>query len=185
MRSRRGVTVVEVVIAAVLFCLVAILVFQLLSAFVSDRRTSAARLTGASFLRQDLRLALQKLLERIEQGIEVIEPPPGASASELVFQDVLNERVRLRVDPRGTLVSLAEAGPGVEREETTARTITTAGGDRFAPALPVRVPHCKRAAFTALGPTLVGIELTLVDAGQSVTLFTTARLANGALLYDE
>lgn len=182
-RTRRSIaafTVVEVLVAFSIFSLIVVTVFSFLSRVFNPDRPSAVRMTGASVIRQEGRLAFQKLMWRLEEGIEVVEPAPGRSAPDLVFQDLLNHRIRIALDERGDLVTYRLTARGAELESTPA-TIQCDSGEAYAPTRPVRIQACKKALFQVLSPTLVTIFLTMVEGNQSQTLVATVRLKNSRL----
>jgi hypothetical protein len=138
--------------------------------------------TGVSFVRQDLRLAVQKLVARLEEGIEVLSPEPGHTARELVFKDVLNNRVRLSRDERsGALRSWTIDRSGNATPEL-AVTLPLPGKDPFLVTQPIEVPDCESVVFTGLSQALVTVGLTLKDGANKATLLTQVRLRNGELV---
>jgi hypothetical protein len=176
---------VEALIAAGLFVVMWLVLWQLWSRTMGQGAGSATRLTGASFLRQDVRLALEKLLDRLEQGIEILEPAPGRTGAELVFKDILNHTVRLAIDDRQRLVSRRERSEERIDESRNGASRLTAAGRPFAPTNPVDVPRCRRVAFRVLSPSQVAMEVTVADQELEVTVLASARLRNAGLVEDD
>lgn len=181
--KRRAFSIVEVLVAMGILALVLGVLYAFLSRIFSTDKPSAARMTSASFIRQDVRLAFQKLMDRVEAGIEVTSPLPGATGTELTFKDVLNHEIVLALNPKGQLVTYRVQGAS-RTEETAPETIRTASGVDYPVARPVKVPGARKACFTVLSPTLVSIALTLADGNQTGSLVATARLRNYRLIED-
>ena len=93
-------TLVEVLVALAVSALVATVLFAAIRHFFSrESKASLATATERAFAQKDLRIGLKKLMLRIREGTEILSPRPGGTASELVFRDVLNQKIRLRVVP--------------------------------------------------------------------------------------
>jgi hypothetical protein len=181
-RGRRAVTLVEALVAAALVLLIFAAMHQLIGFLLGGGRTSVVRLSGVSLLRQDVRVALQKLIDRIESGVGIESPVPGASGDRLVFRDLVNRRVALSVT-EGKLISTSlDARDPVPEDGPVA--LVTASGRTFHPAHPVRIPQCERAEFQVASPTQVTATLALVDQGRTVVLVTRLRLRNAGLVED-
>lgn len=180
-RRRCAWTLVELLVALGVLSLVAVALYQFLSTIFSGRRTSAVRMTGASLLRQDARLAIEKLLHRLEEGVEISSPPPGGQAPALEFRDLLNHPVRLALTPSAELVTWSRAGGGWQPEVVPA-AVPTEDGESYSPVRPVRIPAVVKVSFRAISPSLTIIELTLQDAGRTITVVATARLRNPGMV---
>ena len=180
-RMRRcGVTVAETLVALAIVGLVITVLYSFLSRVFATNKPSVTRMTGASFVRQDVRLAFQKLMDRLEEGIEILSPAPGRAGASLEFKDVLNHSVALELNARAELVSARVKG-GAHVEETAPDEVKTARGDTVREGRPVKVPGVKKVVFQVLSPTLVTIILTVTDADQTGHLVATARLRNSRL----
>lgn len=182
-RSRRGWTLVEILVASGLLSMVITAVYALISLTAGDKESSVSRRTTTSFLRQDARIGLEKLLERLESSIEILVPEPGQAADSLDFRDLLNHDTRLGIEP-GTddLVSFEKEGGNWKREDPVTK-LTTRGGENFdSPVKAIRIPHCKKVVFKVFSPTLVSVELTVEDSGRQGTLVTMVHLRNSRLV---
>lgn len=177
---RRGITVVEALVAAAIMSIVLLVLYTFLSQVFSTTKPSVTRMTGASFVRQDVRLAFQKLMDRLEEGIEVLSPAPGKAAATLDFKDVLNHSTSLGLTPAGDLVTF-RLKDGARTAETAPESVPTATGSTVRAARPIKVPGVKSVLFQVLSPTLVTIVLTVADANQTGHLVATARLRNSRL----
>lgn len=180
MRRRSGVTVVETLVALAVVSLTLVVLYTFLSRVFAKDRPSVTNMTGASFVRQDVRLAFQKLMDRLEEGIEVLSPAPGKVGASLEFKDVLNHAVALELNAKNELIT-ARVRAGAHQEETAPESVTTANGTAVAQGRPVKVPGVKKVLFQVLSPTLVTIVLTVADADRTGNLVATARLRNSRL----
>lgn len=178
--KRRGTTVVESLVAFAILTIVLLVLYTFLSKVFSTARPSVTGMTSASFVRQDVRLAFQKLMDRLEEGIEVLAPAPGKAAATLDFKDVLNHSTSLGLTPAGDLVTF-NLRTGARTPEAGPETVPTATGSLVREARPVKVPGVKGVLFQVLSPTLVTIVLTVADANQTGHLVATARLRNSRL----
>lgn len=174
---RSGFTAVEVVVASGLSLLVLVVLYAFLARVFSSEGPSVSRMTAASFVRQDVRLAFEKLMGRLEESIEVLAPAPGDTATELEFKDLLNHHTVLSLKEGGHLVSSRVQGAN-RTEELDGKTVPGSSGAGIMVTRPVRVPGVRSIRFTALSPTMVSIVMTVVDGNQSGTLVATARLRN-------
>ena len=181
-RRRHAFTLIELSVAVGIAFLVIALLYAFLSRVFSNDAPSVTRMTGASFIRQDARLAFEKLMGRLEEGIEVLSPSPGDTAAELEFKDVMNHHTALALDAQGQLITYRVDG-GTRTAETASTDVATPGGT-VSVARPVKVPGVKQVHFTSLSPTLVSIVLTVADGNQTGSLVATARLRNYRLVED-
>lgn len=182
-RSRRGWTLVEIMVASALLSLVIGAVYGLISLTMSNEEASVGRRTATSYLRQDARIGLEKLLERLESSIEILVPEPGQVADSLEFRDLLNHDTKLTIEP-GTdqLVSFSRENNQWTREDPVTK-LTTRGGEAFdSPVKAIKIPRCKKVVFKVFSPTLVSIELTVEDSGRQGTLVTMVHLRNSRLV---
>lgn len=179
-RARRGFTLPEILIVCAVVSLVLVVLYQFLHSVFSSKKQSVVRLTGASLLRQDARLALEKLLDRVEEGIEITAPVPGGEGPALEFRDLLNHPTQLALSGKD-LVTFQRAGGGWQLE-TAGATVATEGGQVYAPVRPVKIPQVLKVNFRVMSPSFVLIELTLEDGGRTVTIVAPARLRNPGLI---
>jgi prepilin-type N-terminal cleavage/methylation domain-containing protein len=178
---RAAFTFIEVLVASAVFLIIIAVLYGFLSRMFSTTKPSVTRMTSASFIRQDVRLAFQKLMDRLEEGIEILAPAPNASATELEFKDLLNHHTVLALTAQNELATFRVRN-GAREPETTPESIPTAGGSSVAPLRPIRVPNAKKVLFHVQSPTLVTIVLTVSDANQTGNLVATARLRNSRLI---
>lgn len=182
-RRRNGWTLVEILIAMSLFTLVIGGVYGWLHLAAGQSHGSISSRTTLSYLRQDVRLGLEKLVGRLESSIEILSPEPGQSGGELIFRDLLNHDARVAHEPpTGELASYRREGASWVRE-TDVVSLTTEEGAAFqSPVQPLRIRECQSVLFRVYSPTLVSIELTLADRGAAGTLVTLVHLRNSQLL---
>lgn len=138
---RTGFTIVETLIALTIFSLVIAGVSSVYSLF-------SRQLPGLSqevSLHHSLRLADALLVSRVARGSEIINPDPVKTSEELVFRDVDNEWIKLRLH-QGCLRSFRENGtPEIQAPKKGVRPINLRGVDA--------------AEFTVLSPASVMIKL--------------------------
>lgn len=182
--GRTGVTLVEVLIALVLVSLLMTVLYGIVSYFFSrESRSSLATMTERAFTQKDIRIGLKKLMLRIREGTEVLDPRPGYTSSELVFRDVLNQKVKIRLDAdRKSVVSELFSSGAFVREEKPYE-IVTAAGDRTLLARPIAIGNCSNVAFTVLSPSCVVVSLTLFSGHVENSLLTAIHLRNYRLAY--
>jgi hypothetical protein len=173
---RGGYSLVEAVVAVLVAAIVLVVVWELFSALMGRRnRAGVVSMTASSFLRREAVDGLGILVRRLQEGIQIVSPLPGATADTLTFQDLLNDRITIQV-ANGALIATGPQG------EEGAPVPLSAGGVPFFPVKPVRVPGCVEAQFSAISPTCVVVTLRFQDAnGESVAAVDTIRLQNSDL----
>lgn len=179
-KSAEGLTLIEILIAVVLVSVLATATFGVLRFFF--HRGSKASLTTAterSFAQKDLRLGLRKLIIRLRESTCLLAPEPGFDGDELLFRDVVNDRIRLRLD--GDTVISERRAEGSWTRETAPRSIPLPEGARLLVAHPIRIPGCRKLRFTVLSPSCVVVALTLGQGPSQASLLTAVHLRNGAL----
>jgi prepilin-type N-terminal cleavage/methylation domain-containing protein len=176
--SRTAVTLVEVLVAlAVASILMVVLYGAVQTFFARDSRASLVAMTDRTFAQKELRLGLTKLMLRIREGTKVLSPVPGESGPELVFRDVLNRKVRIRVDP-ATRTVVSEIADGAGWAADGPKSVTNASGQSAIVAYPVRIPNCANLCFTGLSPSCVVLSLTLASGSAENSLLTAIHVRN-------
>jgi len=189
-------------VALVVFSLVMTVAWQLLTMVTGTGRGSIDSVGKRALLTQASVLAVERLYNRVQEGIEVLCPLPGRTADTLVFRDVLNhtivlERVDVNARGVGQLVSYHHGQPDGwrgdpdrdrgcavrETDELAFASAPAATEQLFYPAYPVNIRGVKSVEFTALSPTCVRICLTLAEGDAALPIETTMELKNTALVY--
>lgn len=182
--TRRAVTLIEVLVAVGVSALLALVLFGTIRHFFSrDSKASLSTATERAFAQKDLRIGLKKLMLRIREGTEILSPRPGVTASELVFRDVLNQKVRLRLNPERQALQSERFEGGDFKVETEAFEVVTEEGDRTLLARPIRIGSCSNVAFTTLSPSSVVLSLTVFSGHVENALMTSIHLRNYKLAY--
>lgn len=186
MQARRRVgafTVVEVLVAlAIVTALIAVIYGLSHQLFGSGSRSSLTGLTRRSFLQKDAKAGVRRLMYRLREAIQILAPPPGTSANELVFRDITNAEVRLRhVAGEERVISERKQG-GAWVEEREPATIATDSGPIPA-TWPVLVRSCRSIRFSALSPDSVTVHATLVNEGALGSMMTVVKLRNARQAY--
>ena len=182
-RSRAGYTVVEVLVAlAIVLALSAVIWGLMHQLFGSGSRSSLSGLTRRSFLQKDAKAGVRRLTYRLREAIQILSPAPGASASELVFRDITNAQVRLRLVPGEDRVISESLESGSWVEEVAPKTVDTGSGPMPA-TWPVLVRNCRSIRFSALSPDSVTVHATLISEGALGAMMTVVKLRNARQAY--
>jgi len=171
---QRGVTLIEIVVAMGLLTLLMGLLWFLLGQFTGRGQLSVATGASRAIVQQQSRLAIRKLFHRLQEAIQILEPPVGKTAQHLIFRDVLNRTVRLQLDAaNGQLVSerLVSGNYVGERELEQDNPMVK----------PIRVPFCESVHFTTLGPTAAFVTLTSADKHVADSFMSVIYLSNSRL----
>ncbi len=181
-RKRLAFTLTEVLIAFSLSVVLSgALYFAFSFLFSRKSASSLTNLTDRSFIQKDARMAMRKFFLRLREGTQLLSPAPGDTSASLVFRDILNDRIRLRLITAEKRIISERFLAGTWTQETKPRVLTTSGGDKICPAFPIRIPNCSNVSFTALSPTCVAIHLTLTWRGNHDSLMTAITLRNANL----
>jgi hypothetical protein len=130
--------------------------------------------TSRSLVLQQSRNAIRKLFYRVQEGIQIVEPEPGASSRRLVFRDIKNRSVRLthRAAERRVVCEVYKDGTWVDERTVDGGRDDTQG---------IRIDSCESALFTALSPATVCVNFTTFDDRVRETFMTVITLANTRL----
>lgn len=181
--SRHGTTIVEVLVAAFIAGLVLVVVYGAMRLlFWSGSTYNLMGTTRQSFVKSDAKAGLRRLMYRIREGIQVLSPEPGRSGTELIFRDLLNDRVRVRLEPaQRRVVSEKSSGAGWAIE-TDAKSMQTGTG-AVAATWPITVNNCRGIRFTTHSPECVAIEAEIDHEGLSGSLMTVIKLRNAGIAF--
>jgi hypothetical protein len=181
--KRTGVTIIEILIGAVIMSVLLGAVYQVFHLLFSrDSRHSLTSLTQRSFIQKDMKVGLRRLIYRLREGIQIVEPLPGQGGNQIVFRDVTNLKIRIRRHPeRNQLISEREQGGTWVLEEQPTLVDTDAGS--LPASFPVRMDNCWSAHFTAQSPECVSLRVTVEQEGQQGTFMTVVKLRNSNLAY--
>lgn len=169
---RDGFTLIEGLLAGALVSLLVILLWQVFGrVFGREGPLSFFTATSRSLVLQQSRQAIRKLFYRIQEGIQVLEPPPGRTDRQLVFRDLKNYRVRLRHLPREKrlVTERYEGGAYVKEIRLRGEEDDLQG---------IQLHQCESALFTVLTPTTVCVSFTTYDDRVRETFMTVITLIN-------
>lgn len=176
----RGLTLVELLIAVVLVSVLAGATFAVLRFFFHrGGKASLTTATERSFAQKDLRTGLRMLVIRLRESTAVLSPDPGFDGDSLEFLDVVNDRVRIRLE--GDRVISERRVSETWQRETAPRSIPLDGDAQLNVSHPIRIPGCSSLRFTVLSPSCVVVALTLGTGPSQASLLTAVHLRNGAL----
>ena len=102
--SRRGITVVEVLLVVVFVSVIGIVTWR----FLIQGTRGSVKLTAKLDLQRRARMASLRITREIQQGVEVLHPRLGESRTTpiIVFLNAVHELIVLYVDERSRLVRL-------------------------------------------------------------------------------
>jgi hypothetical protein len=179
-RTQRGITLVETLIACVLASMLLVLVYSLMGLFFGNRgHSNVTALTRRSFLQKDAKSGVRRLLYRLRESIQILSPAPGTSADELVFRDITNVDIRVRHLPAENRVISERSVNGTWVPETGPVLISTSAGSIPA-SWPVMVSNCPSIRFTAVAADCVTVQASLEWEGQLASLLTLIKLRNAS-----
>ncbi|MBI4862401.1 MAG: hypothetical protein HY815_19405 [Candidatus Riflebacteria bacterium] len=177
-RGSRGTTVLEVLIGtAILAALVAACYGVMNLLFSTRSRHSLTSMTRRSFVQKDARAGFRRLIYRLRESIQVIDPAPGTGGPTLTFRDITNQKIRIRLDGSQSRVLSEKEVAGTWAVET-APTLVQAGADALPASWPVAMLNCTAIHFSVLSPECVSVVATLVSEGQSGSYMTVIKLRN-------
>ena len=180
---RRGVTLVEVLVGMVVMLLALALAYGVSHQLFGTRsRFNLASMMGRSAIQKDAKVGLRRLIYRIRESIQILEPLPGRGGDTLVVRDITNKKLRIRRDAAAQrLVSEVSAGAGWT-VETTSVDIAVEGASLPA-SFPVYMPNCNSVNFTVLAPDCVVVQLSVSADDQIGAFMTTIKLRNSRLAF--
>lgn len=171
----------EVLVGAALVSGLLAMIYGAFHLFFSDKsRHSVTNLTKRSFIQKDAKAGLRRLIYRLRESIQILEPEPGKGGTELVFRDILNRKVRVRRDgTQNRMVSeILIASNWVEERNPES---VTSGSTSLAATWPIWMPNCTDLFFTVLSPECVAVEASLISEGQPGSLTTVIKLRNAGV----
>ena len=178
---KRGVTIVEVLVGAALAAALLGMIYGAFHLFFSDKsRHSVTTMTKRSFIQKDAKAGLRRLIYRLREAIQVLEPEPGRGGTTLVFRDIMIRKVRVRRDAtQNRMVSERQEGSNWIEERNP--EMVTSGAITLAATFPIWMPNCTDVYFTAMSPECVAIEASLISEGQPGSLTTVIKLRNSGI----
>jgi len=181
---RHGLTLVEVLVAACVMSVVILMLYNAVRFFFSRQsKSSLITMTDRAFANHDLRYGLRQLMMRVREGTKIISPLPGSSSNELVLRDLLNHKIRLRIDPASKRLISELFLQGEFLPETLPFEVTTPEGDNIIVTRPIKIPACSSAAFTTLSPSCVVVSLTVASGHVEESWLTSIHLRNFRMAY--
>jgi hypothetical protein len=151
------VTVFEVLVAATLLSVV----LGVLYAFLSSGRRSVESISAHAALRKPSRRAIARLLTELQEGKEVVTPPPGRTRAMAVIRD--KESVA-----RWFVQHPQRGGPEGVFE------LWRYSADRTE----LLLTGIRRMRFTCQSEGALSINLVLTEDGREASFVTTVRLRN-------
>lgn len=180
---RRGFTLVEIVIGVILASILIGAVYGLFHVLMWNRsRSNIVGLTGRTAMQMDAKIGVRRMMYRLREAIQILSPAPGITASELVFRDLTNAEIRVRLLADEQRVVSERLTGGAWVRETDPVMMSTASGP--VPATwPIVLAGCKAVRFTPLSPDCVTVHATLTSDGNTGSVLTMIRLRNAGLAY--
>lgn len=183
MKRRLAFTLVELLIGLTLVSILIGAIYAFLHLmFWGGSRSNLAGLTRRSFIQKDAKTGLRQLVYRLREGTQILSPALGSSSGELVFRDIVNTDVRLRLVP-GENRLVSEVNPGGTWVRETAATMIGTGTDAVPAAWPISMANCSAVHFTVLSGESVAIAASIEWEGQVGSLFTVVKLRNSTQAY--
>jgi prepilin-type N-terminal cleavage/methylation domain-containing protein len=176
---RRGITLVEILIASVVVSILLTILFTLFHLLMGEN--IAGNVSGmviGSSLQMRTKLGIRRLTYRLRESIQILSPLPGQMDTELRFRDITNTDIRVRRLPEeNKVITERNTGFGWTRETTP---IMVTGFSSAPASYPVEIPDCKAIRFTAIGPDTVTVEATLMSENHVGTLLTLVKFRNSS-----
>ncbi len=164
-----GITLVEMMIAVVIFSFVLAAGYRAMSVFMGK---TSQRLSERLVLQMEARKALLSLYQRLQQSIEILAPAPGTTLPYIVYKDLENNVCCLYLEPDAAKTK-AEAQP-IFRAMLLVRNPAKPAPE---PPTPV-MQQVVKLQFTAHSPTGVFISATLRGGKGEFSLVNFVRLKN-------
>jgi type II secretory pathway pseudopilin PulG len=160
---RSAFSLVEVLIAGALFCVL----INLLIWILMNSRASTASLTSRMAVQQTSRKASARFLAELQEGMEVVYPRPGSTLSHAFIRDKLSIARWFVLLPRQGSTDSYElwrylADPDLPADRRGERLLS----------------NVKRLTFTSISEGSLQVNLLLSEEGQETALLTTVRLRN-------
>ena len=175
---RRAFTLAEVLVGLGLTAVILGIVYGIFHFFFMSRsRSNLTGLTRRSFIQKDAKAGVRRLTYRLREGTQVISPPSGTTADELVFRDITNTDIRLRRVPEENKIISEASTNGNWVRETDPVTVDTSAG-KLPVCFPVQVQNCTAVRFTVLSGGSVVIEASIENEGAVGSLLTMVKLRN-------
>ena len=118
----------------------------------------------------------------MREAIQILSPPAGTSAAELVFRDISNNDVHIIYLPAEKKVVSERSENGAWVREQDPEMVQTPSG----PALvswPAQVLNCTGIRFTVLSGGCVTIQAGIENEGALGSLLTVVKLRNAGKAY--
>lgn len=183
MKHNRAFTLVELLIGMAISAVLIGVVYGLFHLFFWSRsRTNVIGMGRRSHIQKDAKAGIRRLTYRLREGIQILSPPAGTSASELTFRDISNADIRIRHVPAEKKVVSERDQNGTWVREVDPEMVATPTG----PALvswPVQVLNCNAARFTVISGSCVTIQASIENEGTVGSLLTVVKLRNAGKAY--
>lgn len=163
--TRHAFTIVETIMAVG----IALLLITVLTTLLLHGGSTTARTSAQFSLQQTSRVAIARLLQELQEGIEVVVPGPGVTLPHAVVRD--------RVSCARWYYLVAQAG------EPGSYELWRQAADPDLPAAQRKerlLKGVRRLTFTARGEAALQVNLLVREAGEEMPLLTTVRLRNVA-----
>ena len=180
---RRGVTLVEALVGLAVSLLALGLAYAIShQLFNAPGRHSLAAMMGRSAIQKDAKVGLRRLIYRVREAIQVLEPLPGHGGDALVVRDITNKKLRIRRDP-ATSKLVSEISNGGAWTVESGPVEVPVDGASLPASFPVHMGNCNAVQFTALAPDCVVVQLAVASDDQVESFMTTIKLRNARLAY--
>lgn len=169
-RSRRGVTLVEMMVALIIGTLVISIAWSL---YRFNRVSVEGTLAPQMGLQTTSRKALVQFIREVQESVEVAKPLQGTTLDYMIARDKLN-RILVIYPAKNNAASTA-AGRNIYDLYLYRHDYGTTPPVQAQRRM---IEGLERVAFTTLSPGVVQIHLQLHEAGKSYTLLTAVRTRN-------
>jgi prepilin-type N-terminal cleavage/methylation domain-containing protein len=165
----RGITLLEVIIAMMIFSFFLAAFYRVMERVVG--RTSQ-RLSERLVLQMEARRALLNVYRHLQEGIEIVTPPPGSTLPYLVYRDLKHNFGCMYLEP--DQAKTQEEGKPIYRVMHLKRD--PSGATAGTPTL--IMDRVSRLNFTTHSPSGLLLNLTLAGGKGEYSLINFVRLKN-------
>ena len=181
--SRRAFTLVEGLVGTCLLVLVMGIAYGVMhQLFGTSSRHNLAGMTAHSAIQKDAKIGIRRLMYRLRESIQVLEPLPGRGADTLVVRDITNNKLRIRRDAAQNRLISETFTNGAWVQETAPVQVTVGAGSLPA-SFPVYMSNCASVWFSALAPDCVVIQLGVAGDQLVEQYMTTIKMRNARMAY--
>ena len=181
---RRAITLVEALVGMAVMCLALTLAYGIAhQLFGTGSRHGLAGMMTHSSIQKDAKVGLRRLIYRIRESIQVLEPLPGHGGDTLVVRDITNKKLRIRRDPNEKRLISEVSADGTNWVPETGPVEVAVDGASLPASFPVYMPNCSAVSFSVQAPDCVTVQLAVAADDQIGSFMTMVKLRNARLAY--